>query len=159
MVILKERLMECTLTVLDTSGIQSYIFNTNELRENIGASHLVFLATTYWVQGVLDAVLGMESHNYRVKDDETKPYDSSFQIETQANEPRAEVMYAGGGNTFILFAGENHADVAKDFVFALSSKIIEQAPGLNLYAAHEPFVWGVDNLHEKINRAMKKLSF
>lgn len=26
-----------TLTMLDTTGIQSYIFNSNRLRENIGA--------------------------------------------------------------------------------------------------------------------------
>ena len=46
--------MDCTLTVLDTAGIQSYIFNSNELRENIGASHLVYQATTYWVLKVLN---------------------------------------------------------------------------------------------------------
>jgi len=33
-----------TLTMLDTSGIQSYIFNSNRLQENIGASELVYRA-------------------------------------------------------------------------------------------------------------------
>jgi hypothetical protein len=40
-------------TVIDTTGIQKYIFGSNRLKENIGASHLVKLATTDWVEEFL----------------------------------------------------------------------------------------------------------
>ena len=39
-----------TVTVLDTTGIQPYIFGSNRLRENIGASYLVSEATDDWVR-------------------------------------------------------------------------------------------------------------
>ena len=55
--------MDYTLTVLETASIQSYIFNSNELRENIGASHLVYMATTYWVKEALERASGT-THNY-----------------------------------------------------------------------------------------------
>lgn len=151
--------MKCSLTVLDTAAIQSYIFNSNELRENIGASHLVYLATTHWVEEVLTEVLGdAQRHNYRVKQNEIEPYDLSFQIENGDEVPRAEVMYAGGGNTFILFAGKECEEIAKKFVYQLGVKIIEQAPGLNLYAAHETFNWETDSLPLIIPTAMEKLA-
>lgn len=151
--------MKCTLTILDTAGIQSYIFNSNELRENIGASHLVYLATTHWVEEALNNVVGAANrHNYRVKQDEIEPYDQSFQIESRDEDPRAEVMYAGGGNTFILFAGKDSEKTAKKFVYQLGVKIIEQAPGLNLYAAHETMDWETDSLPQIIPAVMEKLA-
>ena len=37
------------LTIVDTTRIQSYIYRSNRLSENVGASHLVYLATDEWV--------------------------------------------------------------------------------------------------------------
>ena len=37
------------LVVVDTTGIQRYIFGSNRLRENVGASHLVYQATEGWL--------------------------------------------------------------------------------------------------------------
>lgn len=142
--------MEMTLTALDTAGIQSYIFNSNELRENVGASHLVHLATTHWVERALDVV--KVKHNYQ-----DCKYDETFYIEQQGN-PCAEVLYAGGGNTYILFAGDNHAKTARDFVYTLSKWVIEKAPGLNLYAAHEGYNWGQQNLSATIKQVVEALS-
>src|SRR5262249_42346964 len=45
--------LSVTLLIADTAGIQPYIFGSNRLRENIGASHLVAQATGGWA---LDAV-------------------------------------------------------------------------------------------------------
>ena len=45
--------MTLVVTVLDTTGIQPYIFSSNRLRENVGASFLVSQATDEWVKEVL----------------------------------------------------------------------------------------------------------
>lgn len=40
---------QSVLTVIDTTSIQNYIFGSNELRENVGASELVEQVTKDWV--------------------------------------------------------------------------------------------------------------
>ena len=87
--------MNCTLTVLDTAGIQSYIFNSNELREDIGASHLIYMATTHWVQEVLSQPdVGLTKHNYQVKENEANPYNDQFHLETETANGRTSKLAA-----------------------------------------------------------------
>ncbi|MBC8493019.1 MAG: hypothetical protein H8D43_04460, partial [Chloroflexi bacterium] len=38
-----------TLMLMEATGIQDYIFGSNQLAQNIGASELVTQATTDWV--------------------------------------------------------------------------------------------------------------
>ena len=40
---------EYTVTMIDTAGIQNYIFGSNNLQHNVGASWLVHCATNNWV--------------------------------------------------------------------------------------------------------------
>ena len=48
-----EKMREYTATIIDTTGIQPYIFGSNRLRENIGASFLIAEATKQWVEQAL----------------------------------------------------------------------------------------------------------
>lgn len=140
-------------TVLDTTGIQSYIFSSNRLRENIGASYLVEQATKQWVKQILQRLPG----NTYYPDETSDPPDAKPHIDD--GELDAEVVYAGGGNTVLLFRS---LDLAQAFTQQLSLKILREAPGLNLIAAHQSFDWNssenrlfdvVDTLiNEKIER-------
>ena len=87
---------------------------------------------------------------------EDNPYNLQFQIENESADPRAEIIYAGGGNTVILFGGSKHRNTAKKFVYELSKRVLEEAPGLILYAAHQTYKWG-DNLSKTIAAAMKEM--
>lgn len=71
--------MNKVLTIVDTAGIQDYVFRTNKLRQIIGASYLVNAATKDWVE----EVLGDENLSKRI--------------------------YSGGGNAMLLFDSMDEA--------------------------------------------------
>lgn len=123
--------MKLTVTVLDTTGIQSYIFGSNRLRENIGASYLVSQVTSQWVQEALEQ-LGIP------RNQQEQPIEQS--------DSDAELVYAGGGNAVLLFRESDNSSsdesLAIKFTKILSKQILEQAPGINLVVAHrEGFEW------------------
>jgi hypothetical protein len=112
-----------TLTFIDTTGIQGYVFSSNRLRENIGASYLVSAATGEWVEETLKQ-LGIP------KNKQTEAIENS--------DFNAELIYSGGGNALIIFKSEK---LAIDFTKKLSRKVLLEAPGLNLLVAHQDFDW------------------
>lgn len=127
--------MKLTVTVLDTTGIQPYIFGSNRLRENIGASYLVAQVTTTWVNETL-ASIGIT--------DPEQPIDKPDQ--------NAERVYAGGGNTVLLFKSR---ELAIKFTQILSRRVIKTAPGINLVVVHRDFEWDCDSLRATVQDMMK----
>lgn len=121
-----------TLTLLDTTGIQDYIFNSNRLQENIGASELVYRATTLWAFEALEKAIG-KNHNIRDGGSLTWSFDETKQIEKDTS-LQAEVIQAAGGNTLVLFRDK---DNAIDFVKALTLRLLKEAPGLTILAQHD----------------------
>ena len=101
--------MNKVLTIVDTAGIQDYVFRTNKLRQIIGASTLVNYATDEWVKSALDPA---------------------------QNKVFQELVYSGGGNAVLIF---NDIEKAKKFASALSKIVIEKAPGLRLVVSHKEF--------------------
>lgn len=159
--------MPITVTVLDTSGIQPFIFNSNVLRENIGASELVHRATRLWAFESLDELepnRDNEPARNNISGDEARQdhvaamYTAKFEADG-SDKVGAEVVYAGGGNTVVLFQGRDHLQRARDFVFHLGCRILEDAPGLNLYAAHGEYEWGNEQhpLPQVISDALSEL--
>jgi Cas10/Cmr2, second palm domain len=136
------------LTVVDTAGIQDYVFASNRLRENIGASLLVERTTRDWVYDSLQS-LAMKHNVGRARHGRLEFND----MQLVRDELTAEVIYAGGGNTVILFQArdDDPLDEAKRFARELSRKSLLDAPGLELVIAHsEPFQWEDDDLKERV---------
>ncbi|MCB0129577.1 MAG: IMP dehydrogenase, partial [Caldilineaceae bacterium] len=143
------------LTILDTTGIQSFIFGTNNLRQSVGASELVRWATQGAAREVLIEVCGADAVNIAA--------DGTFLDRYLAFPPagvvptpgmQAEWINAGGGNTQILF---RERTTAKEFVGALSLRLLQAAAGLTLVAAHvdvEPDAI----LAEKVDKAIKAVN-
>lgn len=137
-------------TVIDTTGIQPYIFGSNRLRENIGGSYLVDRATDEWVKCAL-------RKNFR-----DNVYISPTQPEKQIDRDNldAELVYTGGGNAVILFKDR---DCAVKFTRTLSEKVLKEAPGLKIVVAHsDPFEWGnklsgiIDSLLKELERKKRE---
>jgi len=127
------------LLALDSTGTQPYIFGSNRLRHNIGASHLVAQATGSWALKAAKEAASPRRTN--VKDaaalELRESDDPKYWIEKNGD-LAAEVLYAGGGNVVVLFRDE---EVANDFRKCLSEKLIERAPELDLVESGEPFDW------------------
>ena len=131
---------EYVLTAIDTTQIQGYVFGSNKLRENIGGSELVELATHRWVYEALPA-----AHN--VVDVTTGELDDGRTIEALD----AEVIYAGGGNTVILF---RTMDLARTFTSRLTRRVLREAPGLEVVAAHRRFTWETEALADVVSETL-----
>lgn len=123
-------MQKCVITVVDTAGIQGYIFGSNRLRENVGASELVALATGAWAKEALRA----RGRRTNIADD-----GSLTGATLEGDGLQAELIYAGGGNVLVIFT--DAADAAT-WVRDLSTRVLREAPGLRLAAAHsDPFTW------------------
>lgn len=124
-----------TVTVIDTVGIQPYIFSSNRLRENIGASYLVERLGKEWLEESLKQVFGDQSRFHFPKSEEDFQQPSRIDQEEQL---QAEVVYTAGGNSVLLFQEKQDAiKVLKE----LSWRLLNEAPGLNIAAAHQTFDW------------------
>lgn len=134
------------LLIVDTTGIQPYIFGSNRLRENVGASYLVKQATEAWAREALDAVMPNQ-HNWLSSEN----IDGSKRIEDDSLE--AEVIYASGGNVLIIF---REPDKAKTFARTLSKRVLCDAPGLQLVIAIETF-GGIGNGELPIDQVFAQL--
>ena len=138
-----------TLTLLDTTGIQDYIFASNRLQENIGASELVFRATSLWAFNALEEA-GL-SHNI----ENPHSYDWAFKLGVTIEDVQAEVIQAAGGNTFILF---QDLEQARSFVRCLTLKLLKEAPGLTVLAQHnKEFDLEQDSLPEKRQELLREM--
>lgn len=165
--------MAITVTVLDTAGIQPFIFASNVLRENVGASEVVHRATRLWAIEELQKELSARgipnSHNIDTdnarKDQVRDMYTGAFEVDGSPGRSGAEVLYAGGGNTVILFQGDDSQEgedtsqsLAQDFVYRLGVRMLQEAPGLNLYAAHSDYTWeGAKALPTVVEETIKEL--
>jgi hypothetical protein len=143
--------MKLVITILDTTGIQPYIFGSNKLRENIGASHLVKQATDDWAKEALETLAQNHGKTIYFPDLDNVSADQKPHIED--GELIAELIYAGGGNTVLLFS---ELQYAKEFTQILSKRILKDAHGINLIAVHrENFDWHTESLYEAIEYLMK----
>lgn len=144
-------MLDKVLLLVEATGIQNYIFGSNQLTQNIGASELVQQATTDWVYAALP-----EPHN--VVPDDNQP--DRWKIADRSldnNRLSAEVVYAGGGNAMILFDG---ADAAHAFTRRLTRKVLEDAPGLGIVVASQAVgAQPLKDVHQELRKilALRKL--
>ena len=124
------------LLILDTTKIQSYIFGSNKLQENLGASFLVAQATSKWVVEVLATELGLQV--------DLENLELQIPIEDKTQQPVAELLFCGGGNATIAFQNETGR---RSFLRNYSRLILARAPNLQIiFAISDPFDWHTKRL-------------
>ena len=123
--------MTRTLALFDCSGIQSYIFDSNRLVENLGASALVERALggiddDRPEQSLLYQALVAACDGGPFRWSEWREHPTSLTLDGNSA-VRAEVVFTGGGNAAVLFDSEERARTA---ISRWSLLLLEHAPGL-----------------------------
>lgn len=134
------------LTLLEATGIQPFIYGSNRLQENIGASEQVYRSTTMWAFAVLSHA--NLRHNANVENIEKAIWQYDKENEAANRTYDVEFVYASGGKALLIF--EHGRDAAVEFTRKLTQRVLREAPGLHLAVQHIDFDWKRDNLKEKL---------
>ncbi|MGG6268870.1 hypothetical protein ACQ4M3_28935 [Leptolyngbya sp. AN03gr2] len=148
------------LVLIETSGNQDYIFSTNKLRENVGASELTFQAGTSWI---LEAVAeNGGSPLLRVWQAELQESELRRKLIDQNQNPAidspqhgrtAEIIVAASGKALIITKDEQ---TAKAIIQSVSLRALKEAPGLDLFGVFHKFDWEHDPLYEVVEIVHQK---
>ncbi len=114
------------IVVFGTASLQKYVFQSNRLKENVGASYLA----AHWLgKGLV----------YATQADTTgwDQYVTSPEIDTLKNPVNKDkdmnLIYIGGGNAALLCQNKNIAEKA---VTTWSRKVLKNAPGLRVVVGY-----------------------
>ncbi len=127
------------LVLIETSGNQNYIFSTNKLRENIGASELTYRAGTEWVLKAVEKI----THIVLWDEDTTKLrknlLNPILNKSIENLDSVVEVLIATSGKALLL---TKEYENAKQIVQEVTLKAIKEAPSLDICGViSSPFDW------------------
>lgn len=154
------------LVLIETSGNQNYIFSTNKLKENIGASELTYRAGTSWVVEAVEQVRGASEsihqvgrwieeaieHSISTKDLRKKLLDVEGWNKPIEEDNKVEVIVATSGKALLLTKDE---DTAKSIIRYVTHQAIKYAPGLDICGVFHQFEWG-NSLGDAVREIHKK---
>jgi hypothetical protein len=155
------------LTLLGTASIQSYIFRSNKLKENVGASFLILdaleagkdstqglVARLRKTKNTTDQPLIVDDEAWKLYLDDPK---TTAQVAAQAKKKNThvEILYTGGGNAALRFCD---LETAKRAIQQWSRALLQEAPGLRVSAAHEEIAPSQGGLQGAYQRALGKLA-
>ena len=115
----------CTAVLLDTVSIQGYIFQSNSLKDNIGASHLVTEIFISHLAKALAEVTALPSAEITTIIENWKK--SGSKGPCPAAEIPFECGYIGGGNALLFFCSPS---LAKQFITSWTRRLLVHAPGM-----------------------------
>jgi hypothetical protein len=147
---------KCYLVLIETSGNQQYIFSTNKLRENVGASELTYRVGTEWT---LDAVCkhtggqslwpsdgdAQQLRRNLLRRDRNPP------LESPENPIPVEVIIATSGKALLLV---REREVGRKIIRDVTAKAARSAPGIDVCGViSDEFEWGLCPLGNIARRA------
>lgn len=145
-------MVEFIVTVIDTVGIQNFIFGSNKLKQNVGASELVNYVTH---EMVYHGLVEIGETNIKKRSFYRGSLEKTLNKKTiEDDNLDSELVYTGGGNAIILF---KNCELAKKFTKNYSREAILKAPGLQLAITHKKFIWENNDLKDKIRDTVHKV--
>lgn len=146
------------LVLIETSGNQNYIFSTNKLKENIGASELTYQAGTKWVLEAVDQVSNSKFWSlWRNNDQLREKLLNQQRIDESNSNVKVEIIVAASGKALLL---TQDYETAKKIIRLVTHKALREAPGLDICGViSEAFNWEQDNLGEVNRQVHQKFAF
>lgn len=139
------------LVLLETSGNQAYLFATNRLRENVGASELTYRVGTEFV---LKAVANHGGPSLWLDNDSPKELRKKLKNAPKINNNHIEVIVATSGKALLLVKDEA---VAQAIISEVTERALREAPGLDVCGViSDSFDWQNDDIHKQIKTLHKK---
>ncbi|SHF27239.1 hypothetical protein SAMN02745195_02251 [Thermoanaerobacter uzonensis DSM 18761] len=146
--------MKLSAVLIDTVSIQEYIFLSNKLKENIGAS---FLVKKIYEDILKEALKVTFSRDIDIKEWENDP--TNIKINQDSEE--VEIGYIGGGNALVLFKDKYKTT---EFIKNYTKLLLVKVPGLKTAFGiiHDfdldNFKNSMKNLHENLRENKNKYS-
>ena len=141
--------MKKTLLLVEVCGIQDYVFSSNHLAQNLGASALVEQVCGPWLESALKELKLTSNFVWETA--------NGAQYQTLSRPHwNAEIINTGSGNAALLLENQN---LARQIVALLSKKVINKARGLRLAAIHQEFDWEQDvfsSIHQQARAALAR---
>ncbi len=141
---------ECYAVLLDTVSIQNYIFRSNKLKENLGASYLVDQIFGSYLAEAIGKITGRSAEEERQHLFDWENTDA----ETLKCADAVEIGYIGGGNALLFFQKESQA---KQFIEIWTKILLVYAPGLTTAVALNKFPQDPTKFKSSLNSLFKKL--
>lgn len=141
---------DCHAVLLDTVSIQSYIFQSNKLRENLGASFLVEEIFRTYLACALCTITG------RTLAEELKLLNwwKTAKSESPDCSNAVEIGYIGGGNALLFFSSKT---LACKFIEEWTKLLLLHAPGLTTAMADDFFPFAPQKFSESLKALFRKL--
>lgn len=149
-----DEMVDMYLVLIETSGNQNYIFSTNRLRENIGASELTYQAGTDWVRQAVDH----QNQQERFKNCRTpKEFREAVkgQPALEETDQKAEIIVAASGKALVLTKDK---EIAQNIISEVTRRALIEAPGLDIAGVYEEIPGVKDFASDKtLGEAIKKV--
>lgn len=148
------------LVLLEAVGKQQFIFETNMLRHNLGASQLVFDSTAGPVEHWLDQAAGSSAGGIGLRE----RIAAGPPMRGLEDDPDFEVIMAPSGKALLI---TRTREVAEQMVFEATASALVKSPGLRVVGVIEPFDWLQPNamndassvLHRSIDSVAAETAF
>ncbi|MFN3531843.1 MAG: Cas10/Cmr2 second palm domain-containing protein [Candidatus Brocadia sp.] len=132
--------------LIDMVSIQRYVFGSNKLKENIGASYLIQEVYESYLQKVINCIFPFAKINFNAWKEEPN------RCLIEETDIPFEVGYIGGGNALLLF---KDGDRAREFIERWTTTLLVVTPGVATAVACEAF--DLNNFKLENERLFRKL--
>ncbi|MBW4652150.1 MAG: hypothetical protein KME20_03725 [Kaiparowitsia implicata GSE-PSE-MK54-09C] len=145
---------ELYLVIIETSSNQDYIFSTNKLRENIGASELTYRSGTQWVLGAIAAPAGQRGFEVWQNAAQLRQIllDPAKNPPIEESDQAVEILTAASGKALFLTTTQ---EVAQSIIREVTRRALVEAPGLTIAGVYEKV--GTLGRHGALAKAIQKV--